>query len=825
LKRYHSIFVLISLSFWLVLGCNPTKRVPNGSYLLSKNQVNLDNKVDIDRDQLNSVIKQKPNRKILGILRFHLGVYNLVEPEKAQQVKNKKLQKRIIRNGKRKEKGKTPKPLDFQTGRELIMNIGEAPSILDTIQTKSSVRQISLFLAQKGYFHNSVKDTTIYRKNKAFVNYNIKTGIPYKINEISYSTTDPKIEFYLKEDSKRASILKPGENYDEEKFSKERERITKMLQNLGYFAFIKEFIHYKVDTALGNHRLNIKIEVKNPEIRLPENDSIIEVRHKQYFINRIIVNTAYNPRNQNATFTDTLYYHDFQFIHNKDLKYRPNILAQRIFLKSGDFYQQRNLEETYAKLSDLKSFKFINIQFREDSQDPENNLINCHILLSPIVRQSLDFATEGTNRGGNLGVAGNVVYRSNNPFGGVENLDVRVRGGFEAQQFDQLVTDESNNNLFFFNTKEIGPEVTLTMPKFLFPGIRPEQISKYFTPKTSITAAYNFQERPELTRKLLNVSFGYTWNQKANRTHFLYPMEINVVNIDPKRPLSDFFNRVNNPFIQRSFTPHATIGLRYVYTFNNQSAKKNRDHVFFRGSFEQAGALLRGIFRAADDLGMSWAKRNEFGSYEIARNTPFAQYLKLDADFRYYKIINSKNELVYRIFAGSGMPYGNLNVLPLERSYFGGGSNSIRAWAARSLGPGSFRDTTSFNTLRIGDMSFETNLEYRFDIYKILEGAFFLDAGNIWLASTDKSRPGGNFDPSRFLNQMALGTGFGLRLDFSFFVFRLDLGLKLRDPMIQGESKWVIRHLYNKEWAPENLYLRNTRNYFTNINFGIGYPF
>ncbi|MBA3899729.1 MAG: BamA/TamA family outer membrane protein, partial [Bacteroidetes bacterium] len=577
-----------------------------------------------------------------------------------------------------------------------------------------------------------------------------------------------------------------------------------------------------IDTTLGTNQLNIDIEVKNPEEKLPGKDSIVETRHKQYFINKIIVNTRYNPRNPNAEFTDTLYYQDFYFTHNKDLKYKPNILAQRVFLKTGDYYQLRNLEETYNKLSDLRSFKFINIQFKEDSNDPENNLLNCYIMLSPITSQSLDFAQEGTNRGGNLGIAGNVVYRSNNPFGGVENIELRVRGGFEAQQFD-AITDETNN-LFFFNTREIGPELSITMPKFLFPGLRPEKISKYWTPKTTITAAYNFQERPELTRKLLNLSLGYNWRSSAHKNFFLFPIEINIVNIDPKSTLTDFFNRINNPFIERSFTPHATVGHRFVYLYNNQSPRKNKDFSFFRGSIEEAGSLLRGVFVGLNRLEIG-PETNEFGSYEIARNTPFAQYIKIDADYRYYKIINPEKSLVYRIFAGAGIPHTNLNVLPLEKSYFGGGSNSIRAWAARSLGPGSYADTNSFNTLRIGDMSLESNLEYRFDIYKILEGAFFLDAGNIWTFRPDKARPGGNFEPSTFLSQIALGSGFGLRLDFSFFVFRLDLGLKVRDPMIVGDDKWVIKHLFERSWVQENIHHTNSRNYFTNINFGIGYPF
>jgi outer membrane protein assembly factor BamA len=811
-----AINILLFLSVVVFSSCSSTRRVSDGEYLLTENRIVLSDS-KIDRETMKSVVRPKPNRKILGLLRFHLSVFNMVNEEKAIAKKQKMVQKRVEKNLKREKKDKKPKSLDFTTRREWLLNIGEKPVLYDKDLVRTSDRQLNLYLFKKGYFNNSVKDTVEFKGKKASVIYMIEAGKPYILKDISYTIYDNTLDQFVQNELTK-SYLKPGDNYDEDNILRERDRITKSLQNVGYFYFTKEYIHFKIDTSAGDHKVNIEVELKNPEVRVPDSEFTVETRHKRYRINNIYISTSYNPRATSVTYSDTLEFLDMYFLHNRDLDYKPNVLTQRIFIKTGDYYQLKNLEETYKKLSDLRVFKFTNIQFTEESNDIQNNLLNCHIMLSPVVKQSINIETEGTNRDIALGVAGNIVYTNNNPFKGAERLELRLKGGLESQVIDQETNIADDNiSLFFFNTKEFGPEATLTMPRFLLP-IKPERFSKYFTPKTTISAAYNFQERPDFKRHIVNLTFGYNWKESPSKTHFISLADINIVNMDITGSLSDFFDRINNPFIERSFTPHATISSRYTFLFNNQSLRKNKDFMFFRTSLEGAGNLLRGIYNLVD------APSNEFGSYEIAPGTPFAQFVKFDADFRYYKVLNKKNNLVYRVAFGAGKPLSNLNVLPLERSYFGGGSNGIRAWAARSLGPGTYTDITSFNTLRIGDLSIESNIEYRFDLYKMLEGAFFVDAGNIWLLRDDPARPGGEFKFNSFHKEFAIGTGVGIRLDFSFFIFRLDIGIKVRDPMIDSDDKWVGRHIFDNNWKQDNLPLGG-RNYFRNINFGIGYPF
>ena len=817
MRRYP--FCLISLLLISALffsACNPTRRVPDNRYLLVKKHILTDNN-KVDKEDLNSIIKQKPNRKILGFLRFHLTVYNLVDPEKVAQKKQNKLEKITRKNEKRTKERKSLISTNFSTFGEWLLNIGEEPVMVDSMLTKKSSKQLALYLFKKGYFNAMVSDSTLYEDKRAQVYYMLHTDDPYTIRNKNYIINDSVLFRYVMADTIN-SLIKSGDNYDEDIISEERERVTKLLRNEGYFYFSKEFFHFAIDSALGNKEVNIKIEIKNPETKISgEKNTVIETRHKQYYIKNIYIQTNYNPQKPENRFKDTLVYNNFIFLNNGNLNYKPNIISSNIFIKSGELFQLKNLEETHQKLSDLKAFRFINIQFREENANDSE--LNCHIMLAPVIKQSFTIDPQAYNRSGSPGIEGNLVFINNNTFGGAEIFEVRLKGALEAQKTHREITNEENPKLFFFNTQEFGPEISLNIPKFLLP-IKPERFSKYFTPKTTITASYNFQERLELIRRIGTLSFGYTWKESVTKKHFVYPAEINLVNIQPKPTLDNFLNSIENPFILNSFKSHITASSKYVYIYNNQGVRKSRDFHFFRGSIEGAGNFLRFV---GPSVGF---KKDTLGNYLIAQ-TPFAQYIKSDVDFRYYKIINGRSNLVFRTALGAGKPFKNLGVLPLEKSYFGGGSNSIRAWSARSLGPGSFRDVSTSNTLRIGDINLEGNIEYRFDIYKIFKGALFVDGGNIWLFREDKDREGGVFDPDKFVNEIAIGTGVGLRLDFSFFIFRLDLGIKVRDPMLENSDKWVIKHVFDRKWDEEyRIKYGSSRSYhFNSVNFGIGYPF
>lgn len=773
-----------------IYSCKSTKRVPDGKYLLVKNSIHINGKAhNIEMEELESIIKQKPNKRILGVLRFHLSVYNLADNGKETKVRN------YFKN-----------------------TIGEKPVIVDSMLTIKSRKQLQLYMFKKGYFNASVTDTTVYHKKKAYVTYTITPQTPYKINEVIYEIAGNTVKANVLPDTINSKINR-GDNYDEDILSDERDRITRMLKNSGFYDFSSDFIHFAIDSNLNNHKVNIYLKIYNK----PATDTTVSNEHQKFYIKNIYIIPNYDNKNPRAIYKDTLYYNGYYFLYNKELFIRPNVITQHVFIKENELYIQRNVEETFKKLNDLKAFRVNNIIFSKNNDEKNSNLmLDCYIYLSPITRQSLTTELEGISRAGTgqLGTAMNIVYTNRNLFEGAENLEIRLRGGIESQPSITNINNQAiaQTSFNYFNTQEWGPEINLLIPKFLLP-VKPERFSKYFTPKTKITALYNFQENLDFKRQIFNLSFGYTWQETSTKRHFFNPVEVNLVNINPKISLSNFLDAIPNPFIRNSYISHITAGGRYTFMYNNQDLKKARNFVFFRGSLEGAGNFLHLLYQ-------SFNQPKDTLNRFLIFNTPFAHYVKTDFDFRNYFAVNDHQRMVARIAFGFGIPLKNLNVLPIEKSYFGGGSNGIRAWVARSLGPGAYDDTTGINAIRLGDMNIEGNLEYRFDLIKFLKGALFLDAGNIWILKPDSLRPNAEFKIDKFYYQLALGGGAGIRFDFNFFIFRLDIGNKIYDPSLNLNERWVFRKIFDEEWKNEFARTHNNVKYrFTTINFGIGYPF
>lgn len=758
--------------------------------MLVNNTILIDGKApNVEMEELESIIKQKPNKKILGVLRFHLSVYNIADNGKDSKIRN------YFKN-----------------------TIGEKPVIVDSLLTLKSKKQLQLYMFKKGYFNATVHDTTIYYKKKAKVIYKITPNKPYKINQLIYEIAGSSVKSNVLADTNNCKI-KVGDNYDEDVLSDERDRITRMLKNSGFYDFSSDFIHFAIDSNLNNHSVNIYLKIYNP----PSTDSTQKLEHKKHYIHKIYIITNYDSKNPRATYKDTLFYNGYYFLYNNDIIYRPNVITQHVFIKENELYIQRNVEETFKKLNDLKAFRVNNIIFNENKEASTlYPMLDCYIFLTPFTKQTITTELEGISRAGTgqLGTAANLVYTNRNVFSGAENLEIKIRGGIESQP---SITDVNNQNLTgttfdYFNTQEWGPEINLLIPKFLLP-VKPERFSKYFSPKTKISSMYNFQENLDFTRRIFNLSFGYTWQETATKRHFFNPIEINLVNIDQKTSLSRFLENIPNPFIRNSYISHITAGGRYTFLYNNQDIQKARNFIYFRGGLEGAGNLLHLVFQNSNQ------PKDSLNRYLIF-NTPFAHFIKTDLDFRNYFAVNEHQRMVARIAFGIGVPLKNLNVLPIEKSYFGGGSNGIRAWIARSLGPGAYDDTTGINAIRLGDMNIEGNLEYRFDLIKFLKGALFIDAGNIWILKPDPLRPNAEFKLDQFMSQMALGGGAGIRFDFNFFIFRLDIGNKIYDPSLKPDDKWIFRKIFDEDWKNEFARTHNNFKYrFTTINFGIGYPF
>lgn len=799
----------------------------HGEFLLKKNIV-IDKDTKLDNSEIESYIKQKPNRKILLAFRFHLWLYNRVNEEKVKKKRilyDKKLEEK---NAKRIAKGKKPKISDRQLFGEWLMNIGEAPVVYDSLLAQKSSKQIKSFLNNKGYFVSSVSDSVYYKRRKrAKVYYTIQASKPYRFNQLEYKISDEILKYYVFLDSSH-TLINTGQNYDVDVLQKERERIANDLMNNGYYLFTKDYIYYKIDTNVGSRKVNVVLGIKNYAKKYSDySDSIIETDHKRFYINNVYIHPDFVSKKEDALPKDTVVADDYYFLYpaERPHKHKTKVILNAIFIRKG-LFQQSNVDDTYKRLAELKAFKNIGIYFTQAGGD----YLNCHIQLTPILKQSFTIETEGTNTSGNLGIAGSLVYQNRNVLKGAEVLELRLKGGVEAQRVNNQNSNQINdlNDLTKpvqqFNTIEVTPELNFYIPRFVVPF--KIKTSKRSNPKTILTSSYSFQRRPDYYRTISNISFGYTWKETATKRHTISPLVVNLVKVR----LSDYFenyllNNIRDLYILNSYTDHLTTSTRYSFIYNEQDIKKNTDFKYFRLNAESSGNILRGVYDLTNQINPNTFIKDSLGRYNLFDVT-YSQYLRMDADFRYYFNKNEINKVVFRIAAGIGKPLVNFRSLPFERSFFSGGANGMRAWQARSLGPGSYSDDGQFTFDQLGDGQIEGNVEYRFKMFKMLHGALFVDAGNVWLAQKNTSRPGGDFQFDRFYKEIAIGSGLGIRGDFNFFIIRFDMGLKVRDPQFSETQRWVIHNLFDNEWKQQYRLTHNDRKYsFFAFNIGIGYPF
>lgn len=775
---FNSVNKYFIKNFGILLGCiillgscNSTRFVPEGKYLLNRISVRIDDK-DIKREALKTHIRQKENLRILGVLKFHLGVYNLSSREK---------------------------------DNDWLKRIGEAPVLYDEAQTQKSKDQLKIFLKNKGYYNAVVTDSLVKNEAKHKLNliFDIEAHEPYRIRNYGYAVKDINIRKILLQDSV-SQLLKPGDIFDLDVLNAERQRISNALKNKGYYKFSEEYVSFKADTNLYNHQVDLQVNVDDA---LLNNDEKETVNHQQYKIRNYLINLTYKTPDlsgqQSEEKSDTLVKDNYIFTYSGKLNYKPVLFFDLNRLKDSTYYCLDNAEKTYRALNRLRQFKLINIGFNETNTFFNDSVpqLDCRMQLSPLPKQNISVEVEGTNSSGNLGIAGNFNYQHRNVFRGAEVFDFQLRGARERQA---LI-----NNLF--NTREFGIESSLTVPKFLN-FIRGKQFFTFQIPETKLTIGFNFQSRPDYTRSITNFKFGYNWKTSNYQFHTLNLVDLNYVNI--YNPDSTFLNSIQDLYIKSSFTDHLILASNYTWMFNTQNINKREDYTYYKVGLESAGSLLwlySGIINKSKTESIDTITGKKSYYYEIL-NKRFAQYLKADFEYRYGHMIDKSSSIVGRTFVGIGIPFGNFNVLPFEKKYFTGGANGIRAWQVRSLGPGSYKAPSNLYPNQSSDIKLEANLEYRFKLFWLMEGALFVDAGNIWAINYKDNREGAVFRIDEFYKQFAVGSGFGLRFDFTYFLFRLDLGAKMRDPSREAGKRFI----------PGNY--RLSADQF-NLSFAIGYPF
>jgi outer membrane protein assembly factor BamA len=783
------------------------RHIPDGKYLVRKNLITYIGKKP-EVEDISNYIKQKPNKKFLGLY-IRLGIYNVYS-----QGKTTKFRERI----------KT--------------NLGEEPVVLDTNITNNSLKQIKLYLNNKGYFNSQIEkkiDTNIarpsykklresfsktgyfntktsknqellfneiiaitdrvyLRKRKADVHYIIKPAAPYKIRNISFYTSQ-QVLLQVLEDAKKESYLKSGNRYDADILDKERDRLTKIMKNEGYYYFTKDFIRYDIDSTLNSHQLDIKLNITEPYVRYPlKPDSLVMSVHKKFKINKIYIFTDYTPVNVDTAKYDTLAFSvpyrkknstpfEYIFIYKKKMKIRPKTYTQSLYVTAGELYNYENVDKTYKRLLGLKVFRYTNISF-EDISDfkSDTGLLNCKIFLTRSPAKAFSVETEGTNSGGELGLSANLVYENKNLLKGAELFRFAINGAMENQRINVSSTtvNKALKNLKWFNTIETGADLSLKIPRFLIPA-RQELFPRNFKPKTTIDGSFNLQIRPDYTRYIYKGSWGYEWKESEFKTHIVTPFNVNIVKIYPDSLFQRMIDSLQDPILQNMYSDHIITALTYSFIYNNQNIEKTSDFMYFRGDVELAGFVFLGYT----------AIINEVGNY-LLFNMPYSQYFRLNADYRYYHFFKPKNSLVFHTNIGYGMPLTKYNSLPFEKAFYVGGANSMRGWQLKSLGPGGFCDSTSYQFDKVGDINIEVNLEYRFPIYKIFRGALFVDAGNIWLQNSNDDFPDAEFRFDKFYRQIALDAGAGIRLDFGFFMFRFDAAMPISDPSEAPGKRWIF---------------------------------
>ncbi|MDP4290974.1 MAG: BamA/TamA family outer membrane protein [Bacteroidota bacterium] len=773
-KIYILTWTIITLLF---VSCSTTRMQEKRGIILRRNIVRVDNR-NINKDDLTGFIRQKPNKKVLGLVSFKVWFYEL-----NQAGRHDNWFKRWLRN-----------------------RVGEPPVILDSTMTVGDGGQMLKHLHNKGYFNATVTTSIKHiRKKKANVIYSIKTGKPYKIRQIRYDIKDTLIRRLVFADTVN-SLLNRNDNLDSYDLSSERDRITRMLKNKGFFLLSKEVIRFTIDSSLNTHQADVNIIINGATST--GNDLLT---HKQFRIRNFTIYPDFENLSNPNLKTDTAFtlsrtdklpfpsVHKYSFLQKGSLRIKPQSILNSLLLNGGDLYSLDLTTQSYDRLSDLAIFRYVNIDFKPvlTGLNPDSTAwLDCNIQMMRNLAQSNSFEFEGTNNGGRLGLGGNLVYRNLNFFRGGETFYITLNGAAEMQQSVQQV-----NPFLFFNTFETGVESGLSFPKLLLP-LNERFISHNSRPKTTFQIGFHMQERPDYKRYITNISMDYDWKSSNYVTHSLIPIQINSVRlINPSAAFTTYLNGLD-PRFRNQYTDHLIWALQYSFLYNDQQLNRTKNFTYFRFNAESSGNTLNLFNNILNN------KKNDEG-YRTLLNIRYAQYVRSDVDFRYYNYQSSKRVWVFRAAAGIGLPYGNSNSLPFEKAFFAGGANDMRGWILRSLGPGGYYNPANrFD--KTGDIQLESNIEYKFPIYDFINGGLFCDAGNIWLLNPNQDFPNGEFT-SHFLKQVAVDAGLGFRFDFSFFVFRLDAALPLRYPYLRDDRYWVD--------------LTNTKLKNIVWQFALGYPF
>jgi len=774
--------LLAGLLLWAASGCSGTKSLSSEKSLYAGAEIELQVTGDVNgrkgvKRQLRELLRPEPNLSILG-LRPRLWIHNRIKEPK-------------------KEKG-------FRYW--LKYKVGQPPVLFSEVRPGLISQTLAEKLFNIGFFKSDVEYRINQKNKKTSVVYTASISDSYKIREIIFPADTGGISSIIDSVSDK-TVMRKNDRFSLEMLEEERQRIQNALKDEGYYHFSSDNLIFEIDSTVEDRKLDIYLSLK---------ENVPKEAMQQYEINNVDVYPDYSFAQFDSLEKGEAIEIDSMTYHISGQKLNPEAITKAILLRPGELYSRKQHNNSLNRLIGLGIFKYVDVRFKEDSVA---NLLNANYLLSLLKKKSIRLQIEMVSKSNNfLGPGMNLTYTNRNIFGGAELLNITLNSSFETQ-----ISGQQNKPL---NSFEVGLEGSLTIPRFLTPFNFNNEYK--FVPKTRLSLGGSFMDRVDYFR-LHSTTFSYSflWKESLIVKHDFSPVDINYVSVTDKGPR---FKELleNNPFLADNYQDQFIVGGNYAFIYNSklrENSQRKTHNIYFSANADVSGNLLYLIQSGANGFQESEQKEpfKIFGS-------PYAQFAKGLLDFRHYYRFNKRNHIASKLIVGVGIPYGNSRVVPYIKQFSAGGSNSIRAFRARTVGPGLYyNDSINNRNVYIdqtGDIKLEGAIEYRFNLWKeFLKGAVFTDAGNIWLVNEDSLREGGKFHADQFLDQIAVGTGVGFRVATKFFVLRLDIAFPVRkvapidaeNPNGKGRFEWVFDRIdfTDKDWRRQNLVW----------NLAIGYPF
>ncbi len=845
-------FILIAI---LICACNAVKRVPDGKLLLTKNEITVNDKTIKDENVFNQLY-QKPNSTLLGY-RLRLNLYNLanLNPDSTYQAKFTNNPEKFRRKSKwlsEKQVNRLGKSFWYHGIHDFLKKTGEPPVIIDKDRADKSLLRLKYYYFNNGFFNvnaNYKIDTLSIKKGK--IKYAITPGNAYFLDSLRTTILTPTLDS-LYESNKSNTFIKSGNQYKTEDFENEKNRITTHFRNNGVYYFQPNYVTFDIDTIKKVNQANINLMINNYSYQ--NGDSTRTEPFKIYKISDVNIYTDYSPSNNSIKITDSTTYKNFNLYSQNKLRYKPRAITNAIFITKGGLFADYKTVLTTRYLNNLKIFNYPSIQYEVDPRDSTAQSLIAKVYLTPRKKYSFGTTLDVTHSNiQDFGVGLSVSETIRNVFNGAETLELAVRGNIGSSK------DLANPKNNFFNVSEYGLDLKLNIPRIFMPFSTEKIIPKSMIPSTLITMGFAKQQNIGLDKENFTGALSYNWTPKRNNTarfdlfntqfvrnlnqqnYFnVYGSSYNALNEISKeyntnpsyynndidkdllieegtagftndvltgnanflKPLeAEDFQSVKSIEERRLRLTENDFILATSFTFSKTTKKDLTDNTFylFKTKIESAGTILSAFAATTNQ------KKNSTGNYEIF-NLEYSEYIKTEFDYIKHWDLSKEKIFAFRSFFGIAIPFGNSDYIPFSRSYFSGGSNDNRAWQPYGLGPGSSGALDDFNE---ANMKIAISGEYRFKILGSLKGALFADAGNIWNVLDNVEDEKSTFTQFKDLKDIALGTGFGLRYDLSFFVIRFDLGFKTYNPANET----------NKRWFREYNFANSV------LNFGINYPF